>query len=117
MSNVSKLVLCVVMLCSRHSGLPIALDRAIVFPTKFVCEEGKKVATEQLSLAPVATNRLGEKFRAENCTVYGIQLYTLQCQYGYGVPITITVKRPEKSYTVWYGCKYSCITGHMGWYR
>jgi len=61
MSNVSKLVLCAVMLRGRHSGLPVALDRAIVFPTEFAREEGEKVATEQLSLAPVATNGLGEK--------------------------------------------------------
>lgn len=61
MSNVSKLILCAVMLRGRHSGLPVALDRAIVFPTEFAREESEKVATEQLSLAPVATNGLGEK--------------------------------------------------------
>ena len=63
MSNVSKLVLCTVMLRGRHSGLPVALDRAIVFPTEFAREESEKVATEQLPLAAVApvTNGLGEK--------------------------------------------------------
>jgi len=61
MSNVSKLVLCAVMLRGRHSGLPVALDRAIVFPTEFARKESEKVGTEQLSLAPVATNGLGEK--------------------------------------------------------
>jgi len=61
MSNVSKLVLCAVMLRGRHSGLPVALDRAIMFPTEFSREENEKVATEQLSLAPVTTNGLGER--------------------------------------------------------
>jgi len=65
MSNVSKLVLCAVMLRGRHSGLPVALDRAIVFPTEFARRESEKVATEQLRLPVVtpasATNGLGEK--------------------------------------------------------
>jgi len=61
MSNVSKLILCAVMLRGRHSGLPVTLDRAIVFPREFARNESEKVATDQLTLAPVATNRLGEK--------------------------------------------------------
>ena len=63
MSNASKLVLCAVMLRGRHSGLPVALDRAIVFPTEFARKESEKVAMEQLPLATVApvANGLGEK--------------------------------------------------------
>jgi len=36
MSTFSKLVICAVMLRGRHRGLPVALDRAIVFPSEFV---------------------------------------------------------------------------------
>jgi hypothetical protein len=61
MSNVSKLILCAVMLRGRHSGLPVALDRAIVFPTEFARRESEKVAREQLPLPATATNGLGEK--------------------------------------------------------
>jgi len=63
MSNVSKLVLCAVMLRGRHSGLPVALDRAIVFPTEFARKESEKVVTEQPPLAAMAPtiNGLGEK--------------------------------------------------------
>lgn len=63
MSNVSKLILCTVMLRGRHSGLPVAIDRAIVFPTEFMRRESEKVATEQLSQATAspATNGLAEK--------------------------------------------------------
>jgi hypothetical protein len=51
------------MLRGRHSSLPVALDRAIVFPTEFARRESEKVATEQLRLPVVApaTNGLGEK--------------------------------------------------------
>ena len=63
MSNASKVVLCAVMLRGRHSGLPVALNRAIVFPTEFARKESDKVAMERLPLAAVApaTNGLGEK--------------------------------------------------------
>jgi len=43
MSTFSKLVICVVMLRGRHRGLPVALDRAIVFPTEFVQKASEKV--------------------------------------------------------------------------
>ena len=43
MSTFSKLIICVVMLRGRHRGLPVALDRAIVFPTEFVQKAGEKV--------------------------------------------------------------------------
>jgi hypothetical protein len=63
MSNVSKLILCTVMLRGRHSGLPVAIDRAIVFPTKFSRRESEKLVTEQLSQAAAtpAANGLAEK--------------------------------------------------------
>jgi hypothetical protein len=61
MSNVSKLVLCAVMLRGRHGHLPVALDRAIMFPTEFARREpeSEKVAAEQL--APPANSGLVEK--------------------------------------------------------
>lgn len=43
MSTLSKLIICAVMLRGRHRGLPVALDRAIVFPTEFVLQAGEKV--------------------------------------------------------------------------
>ncbi|KAI9442969.1 TrkH-domain-containing protein [Lactarius indigo] len=43
MSTLSKLIICAVMLRGRHRGLPVALDRAIVFPTEFVHKAGEKV--------------------------------------------------------------------------
>ncbi|KAH8982284.1 TrkH-domain-containing protein, partial [Lactarius akahatsu] len=43
MSKLSKLIICAVMLRGRHRGLPVALDRAIVFPTEFVHKAGEKV--------------------------------------------------------------------------
>jgi hypothetical protein len=43
MGTFSKLVICVVMLRGRHRGLPVALDRAIVFPTEFVHKASEKV--------------------------------------------------------------------------
>jgi hypothetical protein len=43
MSTFSKLIICVVMLRGRHRGLPVALDRAIVFPTEFVQKASEKV--------------------------------------------------------------------------
>ena len=43
MSTLSKLIICAVMLRGRHRGLPVALDRAIVFPTEFVQKAGEKV--------------------------------------------------------------------------
>ena len=51
------------MLRGRHSGLPVAIDRAIVFPTEFARRESEKVATEQLSRAasPPAASGLAEK--------------------------------------------------------
>jgi len=42
MSKFSKLVLCAVMLRGSHSGLPVALDRAILFPTDFAREASEK---------------------------------------------------------------------------
>ena len=63
MSNVSKLILCTVMLRGRHIGLPVAIDRAIMSPTEFARRESEKLATEQLSqaVATPATNGLAEK--------------------------------------------------------
>ncbi|KAH8982179.1 cation transport protein-domain-containing protein [Lactarius hatsudake] len=43
MSKLSKLIICAVMLRGRHRGLPVALDRAIVFPTEFMHKAGEKV--------------------------------------------------------------------------
>lgn len=43
MGTFSKLVICIVMLRGRHRGLPVALDRAIVFPTEFVHKASEKV--------------------------------------------------------------------------
>ncbi|KAH9060174.1 TrkH-domain-containing protein [Lactarius vividus] len=43
MSRLSKLIICAVMLRGRHRGLPVALDRAIVFPTEFMHKAGEKV--------------------------------------------------------------------------
>ncbi|KAI0250399.1 cation transport protein-domain-containing protein [Lactifluus subvellereus] len=43
MSKLSKLIICIVMLRGRHRGLPVALDRAIVFPTDFVHNASEKV--------------------------------------------------------------------------
>jgi hypothetical protein len=43
MSTLSKLIICAVMLRGRHRGLPVALDRAIVFPTEFVQKASAKV--------------------------------------------------------------------------
>ena len=43
MSTFSKLIICAVMLRGRHRGLPVALDRAIVFPTEFVQKASEKV--------------------------------------------------------------------------
>lgn len=42
MSKFSKLVLCAVMLRGNHSSLPVALDRAILFPTEFAREASEK---------------------------------------------------------------------------
>lgn len=43
MGTFSKLVICVVMLRGRHRGLPVAIDRAIMFPTEFMDKAGEKV--------------------------------------------------------------------------
>ncbi|KAH9983705.1 cation transport protein-domain-containing protein [Russula compacta] len=43
MSTLSKLIICVVMLRGRHRGLPVALDRAIVFPTEFADKVSERV--------------------------------------------------------------------------
>jgi hypothetical protein len=43
MNTFSKLVICIVMLRGRHRGLPVALDRAIVFPTEFTHKASEKV--------------------------------------------------------------------------
>lgn len=42
MSTFSKLIICVVMLRGRHRGLPVALDREIVFPTEFADKASEK---------------------------------------------------------------------------
>ncbi|KAH9012506.1 hypothetical protein EDB85DRAFT_1831065, partial [Lactarius pseudohatsudake] len=42
MSRLSKLIICAAMLRGRHRGLPVALDRAIVFPTEYVHKAGEK---------------------------------------------------------------------------
>ena len=36
MHTLSKLILCAVMIRGRHSGLPVALDRAIMLPKEFL---------------------------------------------------------------------------------
>lgn len=38
MHNLSKLIICLVMLRGRHRGLPVAMDRAVLFPTEFKLE-------------------------------------------------------------------------------
>ncbi|KAF8470908.1 TrkH-domain-containing protein, partial [Russula ochroleuca] len=43
MNTFSKLVICAVMLRGRHRGLPVALDKAIMFPTEFVHKASEKV--------------------------------------------------------------------------
>jgi hypothetical protein len=57
MSTFSKLVICIVMLRGRHRGLPVALDRAIVFPTEFMRKASEKVKE-------IKTKRRVEKARA-----------------------------------------------------
>jgi hypothetical protein len=42
MGKFSKLVICFVMLRGNHSSLPVALDRAILFPTEFAREASEK---------------------------------------------------------------------------
>lgn len=65
MSTFSKLVICAVMLRGRHRGLPVALDRAIVFPTEFMNKAGEKVKemkTERLvEAAAAATTAIVEQ--------------------------------------------------------
>ena len=36
--TLSKLILCAVMIRGRHRGLPVAIDRAVMFPTEFKLE-------------------------------------------------------------------------------
>jgi hypothetical protein len=58
MGTFSKLVICIVMLRGRHRGLPVALDRAIVFPTEFVHKASEKAkAMKAKRRAEVATDR------------------------------------------------------------
>ncbi|KAI0299527.1 cation transport protein-domain-containing protein [Russula brevipes] len=70
MSTFSKLVICVVMLRGRHRGLPVALDRAIVFPTEFVEKASEKVREmkskrrAEAAAVAVATIGHGEKLPA-----------------------------------------------------
>jgi hypothetical protein len=62
MSTFSKLVICVVMLRGKHSGLPVALDRAIIFPTEFA-RKGKAcemVREMKSGAAVVATANVGQ---------------------------------------------------------
>lgn len=42
MGKLSKLIICIVMLRGRHRGLPVALDRAIMFPTDFMRKANEK---------------------------------------------------------------------------
>lgn len=63
MSTFSKLVICVVMLRGRHRGLPVAIDRAIVFPTEFMDKAGEKVKEMKTKRHVVAA--------AANTTVVG----------------------------------------------
>lgn len=67
MSTFSKLVICVIMLRGRHRGLPVALDRAIVFPTEFVNKASEKVREiktkrrAEVAAVAIATIEQGEK--------------------------------------------------------
>jgi hypothetical protein len=64
MSTFSKLVICAVMLRGRHRGLPVALDRAIVFPPEFMNKAGEKVKE-------INTERRVEAATAATTTVVG----------------------------------------------
>jgi hypothetical protein len=55
MSTFSKLIICVVMLRGRHRGLPVALDRAIVFPTEFADKASEKVKEMKMKRRVEAT--------------------------------------------------------------
>jgi hypothetical protein len=63
MSTLSKLIICAVMLRGRHRGLPVALDRAIVFPTEFVQKASEKVREMKMAKhqAEAATSAGGLK--------------------------------------------------------
>ncbi|KAH9030360.1 TrkH-domain-containing protein [Lactarius pseudohatsudake] len=68
MSRLSKLIICAVMLRGRHRGLPVALDRAIVFPTGFVHKAGEKVRGMKMAKrqAEAATEERREKLPTVN---------------------------------------------------
>jgi Cation transport protein len=72
MSTFSKPVICIVMLRGRHRGLPVALDRVIVFPTVFMHKTSEKVRkmktdrrVEGASALRIGSGR-GEKLRSVN---------------------------------------------------
>jgi hypothetical protein len=74
MGKLSKLIICIVMLRGRHRGLPVALDRAIVFPTDFVrkaSEKAKEMKMKRRTRAaatagPAMTIEQGEKLPPVN---------------------------------------------------
>ena len=55
MSKFSKLVICFVMLRGNHSSLPVALDRAILFPTEFAREASEKAGDIMMTQPAGAT--------------------------------------------------------------
>jgi hypothetical protein len=72
MRTFSKAVICIVVLRGRHRGLPVALDRVIMFPTVYMhktSEKVRKMKTDQrvegVSALRIGSGR-GEKLRSVN---------------------------------------------------
>jgi len=68
MSKFSKLVLCAVMLRGNHSSLPVALDRAILFPTEFARGASEKAGEMMTQQAGATTAEAGMVARTATTT-------------------------------------------------
>lgn len=54
--TLSKLIVCFVMIRGRHRGLPVAIDRAVMFPMEFASGDGGEDDDEEIDDAAVGQN-------------------------------------------------------------